>query len=495
MLAGAIEMTLGLQANQFLQALGMANSSVLSLFGTTQLLQSGFQKVWGAIEKGGALLDLSNRTGDAVGSLYQLQQAFTVAGVGAESVGSVIRKFNMALAGSSEEGENVSAAFKKLGLDPQALSKMGSSEALVKTIDALSKFDKISQTSLSNTIFSRQGGAIMNQIARDAEGFKKTIQETAESAKVWERVALAFDEIGDTVELIKGKISTMWAGIAEGAIPMFNRVLSYINSIDWVGIGRNIGKYLMAFEGAAKSGQLGELIELSLIVAFENAFMFAARQAFVLGEILKAVASDMFKPLVANTGALAINEIGMLEAKAKRSSFLQQAEYDISRDPNLSDRAKAFQMAKMREQADIDFRNATSGNNATARQLLKEREDAIKNGIKSVIDTAKSAIGVSGEMFPMGGENTNKLKSLVNMLSVFDSSISSGKQTPIADMFGAGGSIGTPQVSALEKIGLIFGGGGTVDYTKDTAKNTKETAMWIRKTHDLMQVRDYSGHV
>src|ERR1043166_5451873 len=216
MIAGALEFTLGLQANQFLGQLGLSSQGLLSFFGVVGSIESAFHKMWEAVEKGGALKDLAAKTDTSVKSLYELQFAFEQVGASIEGVGPMILKLQRQL--GSDEGRGM---LQNLGLDPSKLKGQESVDQIEAVIGALQKLNPSQQAAAAFNLFGREGGATALQLARSGHEFHDAIKDAEPMADVWQRVAVSFDEITDKVLKIKHIIETGWAAAAGAIVAAF----------------------------------------------------------------------------------------------------------------------------------------------------------------------------------------------------------------------------------------------------------------------------------
>ena len=124
-MGNVLEFTLGLQVNKFLEGMNLGAGSIISMAKVSEGLKVVMEGVWGQIEKGAALNDLSKRTGETVGTLFQLQKGFVAAGLGADAVGGAIFMLNKSLGGVNEMGEKTEDIFHKAGLSVADLKKAG----------------------------------------------------------------------------------------------------------------------------------------------------------------------------------------------------------------------------------------------------------------------------------------------------------------------------------------------------------------------------------
>jgi hypothetical protein len=257
MSAGVLQFSLGLTTGGFLGALDKTLGKVAAFTGG---LTAMAQPLIAAIERGGELNDLSARTGESVDSLYRLQEAFKVVGISTEALPGMINRFNKSLSGVGEMGENTKEAFAALGLSVDDLKKLDAPGQIGAVVKQLGKLDKTSAMDVASRIFGREGAGNIMQISRDAAAFNQTMKDSAREAAVFKRNAEAFDKLGDTITRVKGQLSGMFAGIAEGVVPAIQMIADALSKIDLVSIGQEIGKVLTAFTQAFREGTLIDLI-------------------------------------------------------------------------------------------------------------------------------------------------------------------------------------------------------------------------------------------
>jgi hypothetical protein len=445
-MAEDIKYSLGLDAMNFLGPLRGAIAGLTAFIGVGAALGLAMKGVWSAIEEGGRLQDLSSRTGMAVKDLYQLQTAFGQAGLSGEEVAPMVLRLQRALAGMSDDGSKAGKVFSQMGLDVDELKKMGAAEQITKIGETLATLDRSSAVDAASKIFGRQGFGGILQIAGDIEGFKEGMAAAAASAEIFARSAAAFDRIGDTIALIRMKVQGMFAGIAEGIVPLVQAIANLANSIDWVGIGTRIGTVFRAFGKAIESGRLGEMLSLTLSVGLE-------RFLLVFHDILQAMMimikstlgnPDLWKAVAATFSASIADAIsGVAKWLSKLAPFAGGG--------LLKEDAKFFSQAGdlMREEANTRF---------TA---------AIGKGIKDALDgdfLSLTATDLSRKWWSTAAALGGALPGAV-----------AGKQP------NCGGQVGdrsgkVPEANALERIGFIFGGGASVQEQNAaaTARNTAE---------------------
>jgi hypothetical protein len=229
------------------------------------------EKLQAAFDAGGALKDLSDQTGELPGTLMVLKQAFQDTGVGAESVGQTLALMRKSLAGVSETGEPTGKMFQQLGLDIEALKGMSATDQL-KTIGAAIKGLKTpaEQTTAAMGIFGKSGNRMMGFI-KDAGALDAAAASLGGLPALMDRNARAFDEVSDRMAHIKAKGQGLWAGIAEGLLPLADGVTAALDGIDLSGIGQRIGAFLGSTVQLFKAAPLGQTLKDGLWIGFSEA--------------------------------------------------------------------------------------------------------------------------------------------------------------------------------------------------------------------------------
>jgi hypothetical protein len=251
MIAGALEFTLGLQANKFLEELGLAGGKLLSFAGIAEGIKTAFDKMWEAVQEGGKLRNLAVGAGTSVANLYSLQEAFQDIGASADGAAPLIKKMQRTLADS--DGRD---ALRSIGLDPDKLKGKESADQIELVAAALAKLNRNRQTQAAFSIFGREGSNSVLQIARSGKEFEEAMRETREDAKIWQLVAEKFHTLNNAVNNISQHLRAGFA-LAAGAL-------------------------IAAFE----KGTMGELIKDTVVTAFEAAVAVLPGVLGKIGEIL-----------------------------------------------------------------------------------------------------------------------------------------------------------------------------------------------------------------
>lgn len=280
-MAGVLSFTLGLEASNFLRQLNIASGGIISLAAVGQGLQSAMQGVWGAIEKGAALKDLSARTNESVDNLFKLQHAFNLVGAGADAVAPALMKFQKTMSGVTEDGEKTEGIIRAIGLSFDQLKTMSGPERIAAVADALNKINADQAAGIAGKLFGREGASSILQVARSMNDFTGALKDAAPAAQVFARSADAFDAIDDTITTIKMKVGGMFAGIAEGVQPALQRVLDLVNGFDFVGFGQMLGHEIELVFNSISMGRFAEYFATAIMAGLQEGFNFLATADWV----------------------------------------------------------------------------------------------------------------------------------------------------------------------------------------------------------------------
>lgn len=290
--AGVLQFSLGLTAGGFLGVLDKATSKVggfsraaLSLPGlgaalggtiaSIGSLQAVVAGVFNAIEKGAALEHLSKRTSTSVADLFELQKGFKAVGLSADDVGPMIFKLQKSLGGVNEYGEDTRSVFFRMGLSLDQLKKMNAPAQITAITKALGNLNEEGAAAAAGAIFGREGAGNMVQLAHSTGDFAAAMVKAQHDAQTFERNAETFRHLSYSLDVLKNKTATLFAGMAEGAAPAIQSIVDSLNQIDLSGVGEQIGKVFTAFTQAFREGKISDLIALSITTGFQMALAAA----------------------------------------------------------------------------------------------------------------------------------------------------------------------------------------------------------------------------
>jgi len=457
-MAGVLTFALGLETSAFASGLDRAAGRMVAFLSVGKLLSETVEGVWGAIERGGALQDLSARTGETVGNLYQMQEAFKVVGISAESLPGMINRLNKSLSGVDEMGKKTEGAFAALGLSVEDLKGLDAPGQFEAVSGALAGLDKAAGMDVASRLFGREGAANMMQISRDAEGFKQTIADSAREAAVFARNAAAFDKLGDTITRVKGSLSGMFAGIAEGVVPTLQGVVEALQKIDLVAIGQDIGTMFSGAFQAFREGKLAELIGDTIVFGLSAAAVMAPG-------IFQKIGVALLKAL----------ETPLIYLQAGMEFVVQKFMEFIGKIPKIG-KAAGFDGFKAQSMADILTERKgkgaeffTEGMNLT--EMNKSANDSLKMGTDSLKEQYSMLFS------KLGGFAARAPKSEVASTALSKSTVPDFVST----------NYQKPDVTSLEKMGFIFNGGGANDPAKGTERNTKSLVEQSKLTNKFLE--------
>lgn len=475
---GVLEFTLGLQVNKFLEGMNIGSAAVISLAKAGEALKATFEAVWGQIEKGAALNDLSKRTGESVGTLFQLQKGFVAAGLGADAVGGAIFMLNKSLGGVNEMGEKTDDVFKQAGLSVADLKKAGGSGAMTAVLEKMSKMSQSGATKLAASVFGRGEAANMVQLSRRMDEFRDGMKQAEVQAKVFERVAAVFDTIEKAVARVKDKLAPVFLVIAEHIAPALEKVLSLVNNFDLSPLVDGIGEAFDVFAQAFSEGKVFEL----LTAGFEAAVEYLGNLIFgVLGssKLWSGIFDQMVGQFIVAYASLAklFMNLGVI-LKAAISTAFDMLFEQIGKIPGLGkmlglaggDKAKSFGEHYAEE------KDKAKGANAWLDSGMAFGAAKYTGGVSKQIEAFTDARANAG------GPAQDALNDLVSGLLGRKKSAAKGAKK--ADKLGGDDELepGKGQkvsATSIEKMGFVFGGGMSTDHNATTARNTTKMVVQL----------------
>ena len=477
-MAGVLEFTLGLQVSKFLEGMNIGSAAVISLAKAGEALKATFEAVWGQIEKGAALNDLSKRTGESVGTLFQLQKGFVAAGLGADAVGGAIFMLNKSLGGVNEMGEKTDDIFKQAGLSVADLKKAGGSGAMTAVLEKMSKMSQTGATKLAASVFGRGEAANMVQLSRSMDEFRDGMKRAEVQAKVFQRVAEVFDTIEKAVARVKDKLAPVFLVIAEHIAPAMEKVLAAVNNFDLSPMVNGIGEAFDVFAEAFAEGKVMELLSAGFGAAVE----YMGNMLFnILGDpdywtAIFENAVDSFWVVIGVITKAFLN-LGVI-LKAAISTAFDMLFEQIGKIPGLGkmlglaggDKAKSFGEHYAEE------KDKAKGANKMVDEFTGAGVDRYGKNLKRMGGILSRANANAG------GPEQDQFNDLVNGLLGRKKSAAKGAKK--ADKLGGDDELepGKGQkvsATSIEKMGFVFGGGMSTDHNATTARNTTKMVVQL----------------
>lgn len=458
---GAIEYTLGLATSPFLRGISGAIASLASLAGATVGIGAVMRGIWKSIEEGGALQDLSNRTGESVATLYQLRAAFEEVGGSAESVPQLLLNLQRALGGVDESGRSTGDVFARLGLSVESLKSMDAVQQVDAIVGALAKLSQAEASNLGSKIFGRGFGDIKAAV-NDIEGFRQSLRDSAKDAQIVARSAAAFDQIGDTAAKVKRRFGLVFTGMAEALAPVIQSILNSIDAIDFGAIGQRFGEVMSGIVGAWKAGNLGSLIFETITTGME-------------------AAADMAPGIFSSIGAVLLKALTLplIEAQA-RIYFLVQRAVDVGR--MLA--GKPVQLTSYEDAFKETWEEGVKFNYGAGEFGQKDVEDAAKKALAAGAKSVAARFAALADLIAKAGEDVLKTKVTPKKTG--------GQEEPLAPA--SRSESPKAEVDSLRRIGFFSGRGNAgLDHARNTAQNTARTVQRLDRIASILEVKEWGG--
>lgn len=362
-----------------------------------------------ALDMGGELNDLSERTGETAGNLLVLQRAFENTGAGADKVGPAINKLQKAIVEARQGSGPAVEAFNKLGLNLEALKYATPTEQLTAVGNALKGVSNPSErAAIAMQVFGKSGGELIPMLLSMQDEVKNASGELGSLPGVMDRSAAAFDGISDKIAVAKGKMTEFAAGMLESAIPALNQFINGASGLDAAGFGSQIGQSLSEAFTLVTSGDMWELFTANAEKAINAIQTSPAMNGFAatLNTIWDGITSkssdnfdfdETFKKY-SEAGIEANTEIadsldrrisGIIERNTKR-----MADASAQMDKEAAERAaESGIMVK-----DVKVPQSSKEIPELLRRVaksVKDDSDKIANNFKSVADSVRDAANIS----------------------------------------------------------------------------------------------------
>ena len=247
------------------QMAGNLPGLIVGFFGLSKVME-GFS---GALALGGALNDLHFRTGENVGDLVKLRQAFQEAGLGADGVEGFILKLDNALGGVNEEGGKTTDAFEALGTSAEALEKLdatGKLQAIQKGLAGIG--DQASKVQVLRNLLGKSGGQYLSLLG-DADALGAGSRHGAALAEIAEKAVPAMDALGDSLDAAKLHIQELFFGALNQLAPAITDMVDRWSDVDFVKIGEGFASLISPIIEVANAvrtttGVIGAMIDRML---------------------------------------------------------------------------------------------------------------------------------------------------------------------------------------------------------------------------------------
>lgn len=239
-------------------ALAAATAAIAAAKKAFDVLVDGIHN---AFKAGAEFSKMAASLGVDAGQAQLLSQAFTEAGMSAESVVPMVSKMQRKIA----EG---SAAFEALGMDVEALKGKSALEQMEAIGEAVRKVgDQEGKMKVLMAIFE-EAGPQLSKFFDNPDALDNASKTLGSSVKIMAENAEAFDRAAVLISNVGVKIGTFFQGVAAGIVGPLSALLEAFNSIDLAAegakFGEAIGKAVRIYYEAFKNDQLFELVSFKL---------------------------------------------------------------------------------------------------------------------------------------------------------------------------------------------------------------------------------------
>lgn len=269
-MANTLEFALGLQTGNFIKNVVGAEAVLGALKAMAEGVESVFVKMDQAIERAAGLEVLHKRTGESVGTLYKLQEAFKAVELSSDTVPIMILRVQRALSGVNEMGLSTSTTFARLGLNMVTLKTQDAATQLTAIGAALSRLPKEQATGLASQLFGRFGMGDVLQIARSGAAWREAGDEAQKFAGLYQRLAPLAEKYERTLGYAKIQWDGIWSEVALQLLPVLQQVLDKIHQLNAVKFAQNLGDAIRVIEEAFAEGKIIDLIEAGFEAAVEK---------------------------------------------------------------------------------------------------------------------------------------------------------------------------------------------------------------------------------
>jgi hypothetical protein len=280
---------------------------------------------------------LSQRTGETAGNLLILETAFKNSGLAGDQVGQVINKLQNFMQDATNGGEKQAATMNKLGISLEQLAGKTPTQQMEMFAQKISAIqDPTERAATASDVFGEKlGGKLLPLLTEFAPALEDSREKVGSLAGVMDKNAATFDQAGETIDAVKGKLAAFAAGLLSETIPAIQELGSSMENVDAAGLGERVGQTLAPpLRGVTQDIKILNEILGSLSNAFvsiagpiaggaEGLQKFAARAAEVAQAIGVLIPSGL-NPLSIITKTAADNTAEMTSRQSEALAALTQ---------------------------------------------------------------------------------------------------------------------------------------------------------------------------
>lgn len=188
-----------------------------------------------AIDAGGDLQDMMNRTGADGEQLFIIGQAFKNAGLEASAVGDAVSRMQKTLVTGADK-------FEKIGLEADTLRKMDPAAAFRAVAESIAKIeDPAERTAAAMEVFGKSGSKML-AVINDPEAFAQAQEQVGGLGKALADNVGGLDSFGDKLGALRLKGLELGTGIAVGLLPELDKLVTKLGELDVSAAGSGIAE-------------------------------------------------------------------------------------------------------------------------------------------------------------------------------------------------------------------------------------------------------------
>lgn len=202
----------------------------------------------GAADLGGALSDLSARTGIAAGRLALLGRAFEDNGVSADKIGGVINKLQKTIFEFGTGTEKTAKVFAELGITFEEISRLSPDQQFAMVQKAIAGIeDPAKRAALAMQLFGKAGGELLTLFG-DAGALNAAGTTLGTAAEILDRRAATFDSISDILARAGAKLQSFFIGVLDVVADDLLKILEDFDKLDLAKMGQEFGQIMGAID-------------------------------------------------------------------------------------------------------------------------------------------------------------------------------------------------------------------------------------------------------
>lgn len=357
-----------------------------------------------AMDLGGALADLSARTGESAGNLLVLQRAFDNTGAGAEKVGPTINKLQKALVEAGQGSASSVKAFQQLGIDFEALAQKTPTEQLEELASKLSEVQNPAERStLAMQLLGKSGGELLPFLSGFSGEISAAKEQLGSLPEVMDRSAAAFDQLGDGLEIVKGKTNEIAAGFLETLLPALNQFVDMGGKWDAAKFGRELGEAVAPFVQVIVNGEIWELFQLHAQKAIAGIRASEEMNSFVaylntLGDLFNPFDDDLDlvgKFTKYRDAGIQVHSEMQAEIEAKTSAFWERQGQRVAENTAKFSAEIAKDSA---EKAAEEIFKSLEGEEQRVKSLFDEAEQIVKKQDEATVKIKDSTVAIKDNL-------------------------------------------------------------------------------------------------